>query len=694
MKKTRLSWVASLLAAGVLMGGCRADGGEESQGGAAQGPSGGEAVGEAKQALQAPLPGTWTDWQKLDLPVGVHMEKSPAISSRGNGKFDVFVLGTNKNIYIKSYYPSPGFGPWVNLGVPAGRTFVSGPDAVSSDANSFAVVAMADDGHYYLNTWTNASGSGVMSGWKQILGQGLTDGPGPGISSFGPGPLAVYGVGPDSRTWESRQDAAAEWGWSWPQSVGSPQNAPLASSVTSVSWDSSKVDLFARGSDNSLWTRGWDATGWPPQNDWRKLGGQFTSGFGAASWGSGHLDVFGVGTDSKLYQIQYEAGWSAFTPVEAPSVGLAGDAAPDAVSSGYGRIDLVVRGSDNQPWVRSFTVSGIRRPPTVAAGIYHNLAVKSDGTLWAWGWNHSGQLGDGTTTDRLTPVKVQGLSDVVGVAVGNTFSLAVKSDGTVWTWGSNYGLLGDGTTAPRSTPGPVPSLTGVVAVSSGRFHAMALKNDGTLWVWGDNTSGQLGDGTRQDSPAPKQVLTGVVAMGGGFSHSLALKSDGTLWAWGDNGDGQLGDGTWQDSPAPKQVPNLTGVVAVSVGASHSLALKSDGTLWGWGDNTCGQLGDETNDNGSTPKPFLTGVVDMAAGGWHCLALKSDGTLWAWGYHFFGQPVNLPGVVATAAGYNHSLAVQSDGTLWTWGANFSGQLGDGTTTDRSTPGQLPGLPVRF
>jgi len=720
MKKTRLSSVASLLAVGMLMGGCMADVGaeSESEGGAAQGPSvgGGEAVGEAKQALQAPLPGTWTDWQKLDLPAGVATQKSPAISSRGSGKFDVFVLGTDNNIYIKSYYPSPaaGFGPWVNLGAPKGRTFVSGPDAVSSDANSFAVVAMADNGHYYLNTWTNASGSRVMSGWKQIMGKGLTNGPGPGISSFRPGRLAVYGVGPDSRTWESRQDPQAQWGWSWPESLGSPQNAPLASSVTSVSWDSNKVDLFARGSDNSLWTRGWDGAGWKPQNDWRKLGGQFTSGFGAASWGFGHLDVFGVGADSKLYQIQYETGWSAFTRVESPSVGLAGDAAPDAVSSGPGKIDLVVRGSDNQPWVRSFNASGIRRSLLVALGDHHNLAVKSDGTLWAWGSNFSGQLGDGTTTERLSPVKGKDLMGVVGVSVGYAHSLALTRDGTVWTWGrGDFGLLGDGTTTERHTPGPVPGLTGIVAVAVaiGGDHSLALKNDGTLWAWGNNFNGQLGDGTLNDAPTPKQVLTGIVAVAAGQYHSLALKSDGTLLAWGSNFSGELGDGTrtpYRRTPEP--VPGLTGVVAVSAGYSHSLALTRDGTLWAWGSNKYGQLGDGPTTASRTPKQVLTGVVAVAAGGFHNLALKSDSTLWSWGSNSNGQlgdgtmspgirstplPVNLPGgVVAMAAGYSHCLAVKSDGTVWTWGYNVAGQLGDGTKTKRSTPGQLMDLPVKF
>ena len=721
MKKTRLSSVASLLATGVLMGGCMADvGGEsESEGVAAQGPN----VSEAKQALpaeqepiawpkQEPIAGLWTAWQKLDLPVGVAMEKSPAISSRGNGKFDVFVLGTDNNIYMQSYAPAFGFGPWANLGgAPGGLTFVSGPDAVSSDANSFAVVAMASNGHYFLNTWPQASGT--MSGWKQILGRSHPQSPGPGISSRGPGLLDIYGFGPDSQTWESRQAPQEEWGWTWPVPLGSPQNAPLASNVTSVSWDSNKVDLFVRGSDNSLWTRGWDATGWKPQDqNWQNLGGQFASGFGAASWGSEHLDVFGVGTDSKLYQIQYHARfaaeWSSFKQVEAPPVGLAAGSSPDAVSSGPGRIHLIVRGSDNQPWVRSFTaftVGDIRRRPPIAAGTYSSLVLQSDGTVAAWGDNRYGQLGDGTTEDRGTPGPVSILTDVAAMAaICGESVLAIKADGTVWGWGANgSGQLGVQTRGNLSTPEKVLNLTDVVAVATGYFHSLALKRDGTVWASGGVSS----------SPTQVSTLTGVVAVAAGFQHSLAVKANGTVWGWGSNMSGQLGNGTWTHSSTPVQVSNLTGVVAVAAGYHHSLALKNDGTVWAWGSNMQSQLGNPNfvgRHNTPVPVSNLTDVVAVAAGPYHNLALKADGMVWAWGNNQSGQMGNagqgsryytpvkafyLTDVVAVDAGYAHSMAVKGDGTVWTWGDNRFGQLGDGTTLrDRNTPEQVMGLSAKL
>jgi hypothetical protein len=166
------------------------------------------------------------------------------------------------------------------------------------------------------------------------------------------------------------------------------------------------------------------------------------------------------------------------------------------------------------------------------------------------------QLGDGSTTDRTTPIQVSGLSDVVAVAGGAGHSLAVLADGTVWAWGlNNYGQLGDGTTTHRTTPVQVSSLTGVVTIACGGNHTLALKSDGTVYAWGYNTNGQLGDGTTTNRYTPAQVssLTGVVSVACGYYHTLALKSDGTVYAWGRNSYGQLGDGTTTQRTTPVQV---------------------------------------------------------------------------------------------------------------------------------------------
>jgi len=348
------------------------------------------------------------------------------------------------------------------------------------------------------------------------------------------------------------------------------------------------------------------------------------------------------------------------------------------------------------PWAMSVAAAGNPEMQRLAAGNNHSLAIKTDGTLWAWGYNDRGQLGDGTSTNRSTPVQV--LTEVAAVAAGEEHSLAIKTDGSLWAWGSNLGgKLGDGTRTDRWTP--VQVLTDVAAVAAGVYHTLAIKTDGSLWAWGSNSYGQLGDGIRTlRSSTPIQVLTGVAAVAAGGRHTLALKTDGSLWAWGANW-GQLGDGTQTDRWTPVQV--LTGVAAVTAGYSHTLALKTDGSLWAWGSNDWGQLGDGTGTDRLTPVQVLTGVAAMAADYLHSLAIKTDGSLWAWGANF-GQlgdgtgtnrwtPVQvLTGVAAAEAGWFHTLARRTDGSLWAWGSNSYGQLGDGTTTGHPRPVPVAGF----
>ena len=198
------------------------------------------------------------------------------------------------------------------------------------------------------------------------------------------------------------------------------------------------------------------------------------------------------------------------------------------------------------------------------------------------------------------------LANVIAIAAGGSHTLALKSDGTVWAWGDNgYGHLGDGTTTERYTPVQVSGLTGVIAISAGGYHSAALKSDGTVWAWGWNCEGQLGNGTTSDvNPFPVQVsgLTAVKAIAAGANYSKALKSDGTVWAWGAGYYGQLGDGTTVSKYTPVQVSGLTGVAAIGSGEYqfHSIALKSDGTVWTWGYNYYGQLGDGTTINKTAP----------------------------------------------------------------------------------------------
>jgi hypothetical protein len=183
----------------------------------------------------------------------------------------------------------------------------------------------------------------------------------------------------------------------------------------------------------------------------------------------------------------------------------------------------------------------------VATGAEHSLAVKADGTVWAWGLNDSGQLGDGTTTNRSSPVQVVGLSGVTAIAAGQNFSLALETDGHgggwVWAWGSNAAhQLGDGTTASRSVPVRIASLSSVVGIAAGRTWAMALARDGTVWTWGSNQYGQLGIGHTTAAATPTRVypLTNVVSIGAGYWHAVVLDASGRLWGWGASLNGELG----------------------------------------------------------------------------------------------------------------------------------------------------------
>jgi alpha-tubulin suppressor-like RCC1 family protein len=258
--------------------------------------------------------------------------------------------------------------------------------------------------------------------------------------------------------------------------------------------------------------------------------------------------------------------------------------------------------------------TGLRGVIAIAAGIggSHSLALKSDGTVVAWGQNSTGQ----TTVPA-------GLSAVIAIACGDTHSLALKSDGTVVAWGgNNYGQ----TTVPAG-------LSAVIAIAGGGYHSLALKSDGTVVAWGQNISGQT------TVPAG---LSDVIAIAGGDYHSVALKSDGTVVVWGYNGFGQT------------NVPeDLSGVIAIAGGGMHSLALKSDGTVVAWGAPFYGQ---------TTVPADLNGVIAIAGGYYHSLALKSDGTVVAWGENYYGQatvPPSLSGVEAIASGSFFNLAITPD-----------------------------------
>ena len=236
---------------------------------------------------------------------------------------------------------------------------------------------------------------------------------------------------------------------------------------------------------------------------------------------------------------------------------------------------------------------------SVSLGAWHSAAITEDGSLWVWGQISDGQIGDGTTPGAIVehpePVKV--MDDVASVSLGSTHSAIITEDGSLWTWGWNsFGELGDGSTEDRSEP--VKVMDGVASVSLGTQQSAAITEDGSLWMWGRNDCGQLGDGTTEDRHEPVKVMDGVASVSLGGLHSAAVKEDGSLWTWGSNGCGQLGDGTGVPSKTPKMI--MDGVASVSLGGQSSAAIKEDGSLWMWGFNGDGQLGDGTTEDRYEP----------------------------------------------------------------------------------------------
>ena len=325
--------------------------------------------------------------------------------------------------------------------------------------------------------------------------------------------------------------------------------------------------------------------------------------------------------------------------------------------NGYGEL------GDNTTTNRSSpvqTVSAGTNWKSVAAGMYHTAAIKTDGTLWTWGRNNVGKLGDNTLDNKSSPVQtISAGTNWKLVAAGMYHTAAIKTDGTLWTWGwNNYGQIGDNTTTSKSSPvQTVASGTNWKSVSAAMYHTAAIKTDGTLWTWGWNNYGGLGDNTTAHKSSPVQTVasgTNWKSVAAGGLHTTAIKTDGTLWLWGYNGYGDLGDNTRIDKSSPVQtIAGGTNWKLVAAGQYHTAAIKTDGTLWLWGRNTYGQLGDNTTANKSSP------VQTIAAG-----------TNWK----------------SVAAGQFHTTAIKTDGTLWTWGQNTYGKLGDNTTTSKSSPVQ--------
>jgi alpha-tubulin suppressor-like RCC1 family protein len=334
--------------------------------------------------------------------------------------------------------------------------------------------------------------------------------------------------------------------------------------------------------------------------------------------------------------------------------------------------------------------------------------------LWGWGSGSDGVLGNENNSQRNSPVQtIAGGTNWKRVHGNSSDSVCgIKKDGTLWLWGNNRsGKLGTNDTSPKSSP--VQTVLGGTNWRQGATNygnSGGIKDDGTLWIWGANDQGQLGINDTINRSSPVQTIAGGTTwrqIAIGYRHVSAVKSDGTLWSWGSNNRGQLGDDTNSNRSSPVQTIALgSNWRQVSTGLEHTAAIKDDGTLWLWGRNHAGQLGDGTTTHRSSPVQTIAGGNNwklVACGDYHTAAVKHDGTLWLWGNGGNGRlgnnsTQNRSSPVQTAAGGDnwhlvacgiyHTAAIKKDGSMWTWGSNSSGQLGINVGSgSRSSPVQV-------
>lgn len=316
------------------------------------------------------------------------------------------------------------------------------------------------------------------------------------------------------------------------------------------------------------------------------------------AWGTNEIKVFG----DDIYELR-------LNPVKIMN---------DVIQVSSGISQAMALKVDGSLWkIKSIPVKIMDDVIQVSTEHYRTMAIKNDGTLWAWGWNWYGQLGDGTTTERLTPVKI--MDDVIQVSVGISHTMAIKNDGSLWAWGLNeYGQLGDSTTTDRIIP--IKIMDNVIQVSSGKYHTMAVKDDNSLWAWGTNYNGEFGNGMTTNSSTPIKIMDDVVKVSAGSGYTMIIKNDSSLWACGFNRYGQLGlgdrtvtnydyfeDGTrleyYENQLIPVKI--MDNVIQISTGYPHTTVITSDGSLWAWGS---GYLGDGTEGRKISPVKIMNGKL--------------------------------------------------------------------------------------
>lgn len=348
----------------------------------------------------------------------------------------------------------------------------------------------------------------------------------------------------------------------------------------------------------------------------------------------------------------------------------------------------------------------------ISTGQHYTCGIRLDQTLWCWGRNQYGQLGDGTASDRPTPTQVGAFSDWTNVAAGNIHTCGIRNSGRLYCWGYNlYGQVGDGTATNRSAPVQVGTAANWAAVAVGSQHSCGVRTDGRLYCWGYNATGQVGDGTTTNRSTPVQVGTATnwMQVDLGVNFSCGTRADGSMHCWGFNGQGRLGDGTTANRHSPVQIGGTMDWTHVSAGYDHACAVRDDGTLYCWGYNMQGQLGDGTTTDRLAPVQIggATDWQEVAAQHEHTCGLQEDGTLHCWGRNQYGQLGDgtisnklAPTLVAVAvewagvagSGGYHTCASDVQGRLYCWGWNNYGEIGDGSAQGSSVPVLVEWRPV--
>jgi alpha-tubulin suppressor-like RCC1 family protein len=426
-------------------------------------------------------------------------------------------------------------------------------------------------------------------------------------------------------------------------------------------------------------------------------------------WGENSSGQFGDGSANRSLLPIIAAGsattWTQVTTAGATSCGRRSDGTLWCWGrNGNGQV------GDNSTSTRTTPVQtsgGYTDWTNVSNGEFNVCGVRANSTLWCWGANTSGQVGDATTTARLVPtIASGGFTDWTESSIGSQFACGRRANGTLYCWGDNtFGQLGDGTTFPRTSPTLVGGgFTDWVEVSANAYSACGRRSNGTIYCWGMNVASQVGDGTTTQRTSPTIVnggFTDWTSLSGGYNHTCATRSNGTVYCWGANAFGQTGQSPSDAVSAPTLVSGAyMDWTAVSSGRTHTCGLRQSGRPWCWGANSSTQLGNNVSLTRTAPEQLgaATDWTQITNGRYHACGIRS-GAAYCWGRNGNGQvgddstldrssPVLVSGGFTDwtqlSAGHTQTCGRRSNGTIYCWGENTDGQLGDNTRTQRLTP----------